>query len=163
MNAPLLLTALALAAPVPTRPVGEAVPTTLPPRLVIAQADGGRLKVRETYSVVVPVIQKVNVERGGKVETETRTTYVQEVRTTESARAFKDFRFLTAGGKKVDPAAVAERLKKPTAVLITQGGPDVHSLFRAALKDDTLILVPVGPSPLAPAAPALPAPKPANR
>jgi hypothetical protein len=157
----MLLAALALAAPVPVRPAGGAVPTSLPPRLVIAQADGGQLKVRETHAVVVPVTQTVNVERGGKVVTETRTRFVQELRTTESARALADFHFLTAGGKKVDPAAAAERLKKPTAVLVTQGGPDVHPLFRAALKEDTLILVPVSPGPPAPAAPA--APRPANR
>jgi hypothetical protein len=160
MNVSMLLAALALAAPVPTRPAGGAVPTSLPPRLVVAQFVCGVLKVRETHAVVVPVLQRVNVERGGKVVTETRTSLVTEFRTSESIRALKDFRFRTAGGKKVDPASVAERLAKPTAVLIAPDGADVHPLFRAALKDDTLILVPVNP---APAAPAPAAPKPAGR
>jgi hypothetical protein len=165
MNVPMLLAAVVLAAPVPTRPA--AGPTSsLPPRLVQAQTDPeGHLQLIEQSKVAVPVTYTVEVIRDGKKATEQRTAYRTTAQTRETRYTLKAFRFYTADGKKIDPATVAERLKKRTPVVLSEPGLNVHPDYLRVFKADTLILVPEAKAAPAPAAPAVPppAPKPADR
>jgi hypothetical protein len=166
MNASLLLATLVLAAPVPQRPA-EGPTSSLPPRLVLAQTDpDGHLQLIEHTTVTVPELYTVEVTRDGKKVSEQRTAYRTVTQTRERRYTLKAFRFSTPDGKKVDPADVAERLKKRTAVVLSEPGQNVHPDYLRLFKADTLILVPeakaAAPAPARPTPPP-PAPKPADR
>jgi hypothetical protein len=151
-----------LAAPVPQRPA-DGPTSSLPPRLVPAQTDpDGQLQLIEHTTVAVPVTYTVEVIRDGKKATEQRTAHRTTSRTRETHYYLKAFRFYTADGKKVDPAAVAERLKKRTTVVLSEPGQNVHPDYLRIFKADTLILVPEAKAAPTPALPP-PAPKPADR
>jgi hypothetical protein len=162
MNAQLLLAALVLAAPVPTRPPGGPT-SSLPPRLVLAQnGPEGQLRLIEQTTVTVPVAYTVEAVRDGKKVTEQRTSYRTMPRARERLYALQAFRFYTPDGKKVDPKAVAERLKQRTTVVLSEPGLNVHPDYLRVFKADTLILVPEAKPAPAPAAPPPPA-KPSER
>jgi hypothetical protein len=142
MNAQMLLAALVLAAPVPTRPA-DGPTSSLPPRMVLAQTGPeGQLHVIEHTTVLVPVTYTVEAVRDGKKVAEQRTTYRATPQTRETHYTLKAFRYCTPDGKKVDPATVAERLKKRTTVLLSEPGMNVHPDYLRIIKADTLILVP---------------------
>ena len=159
----MLLAALVLAAPVPQKPA-DGPTSSLPPRLVQAQTDpDGHLQLVEHTTVTVPVTYTVEVNRDGKKVTEQRTSFRTVARARATPYALKAFRFYTADGKKVDPATVAERLKKRATVVLSEPGQNVHPDYLRVFKADTLILVPEAkPAPAAPAA-LPPASKPAER
>jgi hypothetical protein len=118
-----------------------------PPGVMIVTATADANTVTWTETVQVPVVETitVEVEVNGKKVLETRAVTVVRTQQITRAATLKDAKATDATGKAVAADKLAERLKKPTAVVVTSAAlPAEH---RALFKDDTLFLELAPPAP----------------
>lgn len=111
-----------------------------PPGVLIVTATAGADKLTWTETVTVPVAETVTVtvQVNGMQVMENRTVIVNKAQQITREAILKDVKATDATGKAVGADKLAERLKKPAAVVVLSAPlPGEHrSLFR----DDTLFL-----------------------
>jgi hypothetical protein len=89
----------------------------------------------------VPEIQEVEVKVGDRTEKRQVTVHRQVVREVEMRLDVKGVEVFEARGRRIDPADVPARLKKPTAVLVSADGNPVDPFYLRLARPDTLVVV----------------------
>lgn len=126
-----------------------------------AQFVGNVLFLTRARIYFVPETRSATRVVDGREETYQYTAYAQQNRPEDYTLAADDYRIYTVDGLLLDAAAVAERLRFSTPVLVADSAKKVDPLFLQQYKPGTLIIYlrPGLPRPEPP--PAIPAPQPA--
>jgi hypothetical protein len=156
---PLLLTA-ALALAYPPAPPAEAKPTGTPPTFSVAKIDGERLTLTSTRIVTKYETRTATVQVGDRTEQRTVVVPVQVPEQAQTTYALKDVKAFDAANKPIEAAKLTERLKDPTAVVVSGDGQPVGEAFRKLLKDDAILLTVPQAQPVPPPDKAPPPPPP---
>jgi hypothetical protein len=127
--------------PAPIKPPVEA-PRGQAPQIVTASVDkeGTLLATRLTMSYVTEA-REVKVNVGGKEVVKTVFTSRMVPMLTENRWSLDKATIIEAGGRKLDKAALAKRLAKPVAVVVTWDSKPVDPGYLAALKKDAIVIV----------------------
>jgi hypothetical protein len=136
-----LLFAAALVAAYPPAPPVETKPTGTPPTISVAKIDGDRLILTRTQTVTRIESRTENVQVGNMVVPRVVKVPVQTPVTVETAYPLKDVKGFDAANKAIDAAKLAERLKNPTAVVVSGDGQPIGDAFRQLLKEDVIVLI----------------------
>jgi hypothetical protein len=123
----------------------DAGPKGPAPRVMVARvsADGHPVVVRQVIEAV-PEIQKVEVKVNGQVEKRQVTVYRYVLREVEVRLNVDGVQVFEANGRRIDPADVAGRLKKATAVLVSADGKAVDPFYLRLARPGTLVVVAPG-------------------
>lgn len=120
-------------------------PPSLPPSLkIVAEVDRdrGNFVFVETVTRFVEVTKEVEVMQNGMVFKRTVTESVPVMEMRMVAHAIKDNRFMTAGGKKIAPDDVLNRLKKGAVVAVSGNNVPPAAAFLQALNAETIVINP---------------------
>jgi hypothetical protein len=139
----------------------DKLPATAPPTVMKVALRGDDIEVERRLPVYVPITREVNVERDGKVEKVTQTTYVPSAvvrQETVPVKGCKFFRVTNEGKlETLDVKKAAAMLQKEAPVL-TGDRAEVDPKYLERVKPGTLYLV-LPPRQELPPQPAPPPPK----
>ncbi len=133
--AALLSTAYPPAPPPPEKPMGA------PPQILVASVDQGKLIV--TRTVQVPKVEEriINVQEGQNTVQKKVTVTVMMSVPQQIAHDLSGVKAFDGAGKEIDAKILAERLKKPTPVVVSSDGQPVDARYLELLKADAVVLV----------------------
>jgi hypothetical protein len=132
----------------------DAGPKGPAPRVMVARVGaGGQPVIVRRVTEVVPKRELVPVMIGGRVENREVTVYREVLREIEVRLDVEGVQVFEVNGRRIDPADVAGRLKKATAVLVSADGKQLDPFYLRLGRPDTLVVVApalVGPQPKGP-------------
>jgi hypothetical protein len=136
------LTAALLALPAAALTAQDGPAKGPPPTILVAQVDeSGRPFLVHVILETVPVQKKVQVLVNNRVEERTVTVHVAESRTVRFDLDGDKARVFDAAGKRIAPKELRNRLKGPTAVLVSTDGKEVDSFYLRLARPETLVVV----------------------
>jgi hypothetical protein len=134
--AALLLVTAAAAAPLPAEPP----PLTVALDFRTVRVNGDNLEVDRVVTVFEIVPKPEVREIDGRKVTVIVQAAVPVTRIVREAQPIKGVKAVTADGKPVDAAALAQRLARSTVVVVVTGEATVPPAVRGMLRDDVLVL-----------------------
>lgn len=128
--------------------LGQGAPKGAPPVLKIVanvDKDKGQIVIVETVTRLVPVQKVIEVIENGQTIRKTVTEYVTVAEQRMVVTNVANSRVITPDGKQLPIDEVWKRVKKDTVMAFSTDGTTPGGAYLAALREDTLILIPEMP------------------
>jgi hypothetical protein len=125
-------------------------PTGPAPKLAVAFVDkSGNIVIEDVVTEVVVVPETRAVNENGVTRNVTTNISVQKFKTLQRAVEAKQVKAYDMDGRQITPGRLASLLRERKAVAIAQTAGKLPAIYRAALRDDVVVLVlPPEPEPI---------------